>query len=138
MYFSYYGREGGHDALGVQEPSTDWYFAEGYTAGEFDTWILLQNPGASVVNAEITFMRKDGSTVVEKAAIKPLSRYTVHVDDIRGLEGEEFSTHVHADGPLVAERAMYFVYRNRDGGSCSQGTTSPAREWYFAEGYTGS
>jgi hypothetical protein len=38
----------------------------------------------------------------------------------------------------VAERAMYFNYKMRTGGSCSEGTTSPSTEWYFAEGYTGS
>jgi SpoIID/LytB domain protein len=31
MYFDYYGRKGGHVAMGVPQPSTTWYFAEGYT-----------------------------------------------------------------------------------------------------------
>lgn len=32
MYFDYYGVwDGGHVALGVSQPSTDWYFAEGFT-----------------------------------------------------------------------------------------------------------
>jgi hypothetical protein len=31
MYFDYKGRRGGHAAMGVSRPSTDWYFAEGYT-----------------------------------------------------------------------------------------------------------
>ena len=31
VYFDYYGRRGGHAALGVTGTSTTWLFAEGYT-----------------------------------------------------------------------------------------------------------
>jgi len=76
--------------------------------------------------------------VRKEATIAPYARYTLHVDDVPGLEQAEFSTYVESLTPLVAERAMYFIYNTRDGGSCSQGTTAPSREWFFAEGYTGS
>ena len=138
MYFSYRGRQGGHDAMGVKEPAEDWYFAEGYTGGEFDTYLLLQNPGDTPARAVLTYMKGDGATVEQEALIAPGSRFTVHVDGIQGLEDTEFSTRVESDRPLVAERAMYFNYGKRDGGSCSQGTNAPSRRWYFAEGYTGS
>jgi hypothetical protein len=138
MYFSYFGKGGGHDAMGVGQPSGRWYFAEGYTGGDFDTYLLLQNPGSSSTQATLTYMRGDGSTVVQNVVIEPHARFTVHVDDLPGLEQSEFSTLVESEAPLVAERAMYFIYKTRDGGSCSQGTTSPSQEWFFAEGYTGS
>ncbi len=138
MYFSYRGRGGGHDAMGVRQPSGRWYFAEGYTGGDFDTYLLLQNPGSSPAKAKLTYMRVDGSSVVQDVVIEPHARFTVHVDELPGLEQSEFSTRVESETPVVAERAMYFVYKTRDGGSCSQGTPSPSLEWYFAEGYTGS
>ncbi len=138
MYFSYFGRKGGHDSMGVKEPAAAWYFAEGYTGGEFDTYLLLQNPGDSQARASLTCMKGDGSTVRQEVLIPPRSRYTVHADDLPGLEEAEFSTLVESDQPLVAERAMYFNYKNRDGGSCSQGANAPSTHWYFAEGYTGS
>lgn len=138
MYFSYFGKGGGHDAMGVDQPSGRWFFAEGYTGGDFDTYLLLQNPGSSSTQATLTYMRGDGSTVVQNVVIEPHARFTVHVDDLPGLEQSEFSTLVESEAPLVAERAMYFIYKTRDGGSCSQGTTSPSQEWFFAEGYTGS
>ncbi len=137
MYFSYGGKEGGHDALGVREPSSTWYFAEGYTGGDFDTYLLLLNPGAETVYATLAFMRSDGEVVEKEVAVPAHSRFTVHVDTVPGLDNAEFSTRVTASAPLVAERAMYFLYRGRDGGTCSQGAVSPACEWYFAEGYTG-
>ncbi len=43
MYFN--GRKAGHDTIGVTNPSQNWYLAEGYTGGNFDEWILIQNPG---------------------------------------------------------------------------------------------
>jgi hypothetical protein len=138
MYFTYTGKGGGHDAMGVTQPSSRWFFAEGYTAGYFDTYLLLQNPGSSPAEVTISFMRGDGSEVKHEIVIEPHARFTVHVDEMPGLEQNEFSTLVDSNKPLVAERAMYFVYKNRDGGSCSQGTNAPAQQWFFAEGYTGS
>ncbi len=138
MYFKYGGMGGGHDALGVAQPSQRWYFAEGYTGGDFDTYLLLQNPGPSAVTATLSFMCGDGSTKKADVTVAPYARYTVCADAVPGLENSEFSTEVESSAPLVAERAMYFIYNRRDGGSCSQGTTFPAKEWYFAEGYTGS
>jgi SpoIID/LytB domain protein len=138
MYFSYEGRGGGHDAMGVQQASDRWYFAEGYTGGDFDTYLLLQNPNSEAAKVTLTYMLGDGSHVLQEAEIQPHSRYTVHVDELPDLDHAEFSTLVESEAPLVAERAMYFVYKVRDGGSCSQGSTAPSQEWFFAEGYTGS
>ncbi|MBC7246215.1 MAG: SpoIID/LytB domain-containing protein [Actinobacteria bacterium] len=138
MYFSYGGRKGGHDAIGIREYRKDWYFAEGYTAEDFDTWIPLVNPNGYAVEARLTFMLPDGSTRQLVVNIEPRSRFTVFVDSLPGMAQTEFSTRVEASGPLAAERVMYFLYRGRDGGSCAQGTDSPSRSWYFAEGYTGS
>jgi SpoIID/LytB domain protein len=138
MYFNYYLKDGGHDVMGLRQFSQQWYFAEGYTGDDFDTYLLLQNPGTSEAHALLTFMLWDGSTITRQATIQPHARYTVHADDVSGLERAEFSTLVKSDVPLVAERAMYFNYRSRSGGSCAQGTDSPSTQWYFAEGYTGS
>lgn len=138
MYYSYGGKKGGHDAIGVQSASPRWFFAEGYTAEDFDTWIVLVNPNDYGVTAWLTFMLPDGGTRPLTVSIRPRSRFTVGVDCLPGLERTEFSTRVEASGPLVAERAVYFLYRGRDGGSCAQGTESPSKNWYFAEGYTGS
>ena len=124
--------------MGIKEPSEGWLFAEGYTGGEFDTYLLLQNPGSSPAPTTLTYMKGDGGVITQDVVVQAHSRFTVHVDDLPGLEEAEFSTRVEADAPLVAERAMYFSYRTRDGGSCSQGTTSPSTTWYFAEDYTGS
>ncbi|MCG2795339.1 MAG: hypothetical protein L6427_05670, partial [Actinomycetia bacterium] len=44
MYFNYHGWcTGGTDEVGVSEPGTTWYLAEGATHPGFDEWICIQN-----------------------------------------------------------------------------------------------
>ncbi len=137
MYFSSEGRAGGHDSIGASKTSTTWYFAEGYTGGTFDTWVLVMNPNSSAVTATLNFMKDDGSVVANQVNIPAGGRQSVHVDTVPGLENANVSTQVVCDLPVVAERSMYFDYNGKSGGHNSIGVTDPSSSWYFAEGYTG-
>ena len=127
---------GCHSSLGAPEPSPDWYFAEGYTALGYDTYLLLSNPGDSKVTARVYFLLEGGTVVEQDCGIAPHSRFTLAVDDVQGMESAAFSMQVHADGPVVAERAMYFASGTRTDGTVSVGANRPSTDWYFAEGYT--
>ncbi len=135
MYFDCGGRKGGHTAEGAPELSTDWYFAEGYTGGGFDTWVLVGNPGGEPANVEFTFLPRTGQAFTVARTVLATSRLTLHVDD--HLPDAEVAVRVHSDKPVVAERAMYFGYPGRDGGSCAMGSRATAARWFLAEGYTG-
>ncbi len=139
MYFNYGGRRGGHDSAGALSPSDRWYFAEGCTNANFDTWILLQNPGDDPCDVRLTFMLLDGSKRSKDYEVPARSRFTVKVNAVEGMEAADFATLVEClnGGAVVAERSMYFNYRTRDGGSNSFGVEDPSTLWYFAEGYTG-
>ena len=128
---------GGSDALGVTEPSTSWYFAEGYTADSFDEYILIMNPAETAADVDIDYMLPDGSVVKRSYTVNPISRYTVHVDEEPGLGATDVSAHVTSDVGVIAERAMYFDYKEKQGGHVTSGATEPSTNWYFAEGYTG-
>ncbi len=134
MYFDLGGRSGGHDSIGTNAPAARWYFAEGYTGGSFDTYICLQNPNQSDATATLRFMRDDGTVIPLQVSIPAQSRYTVHVDELEGLQNANFSTEVVCDLPLVAERAMYFNCGGKVGGSVSIGSEQPSATWYLAEG----
>jgi len=138
VYFDRSGIGGGHCAQGVQAPSSEWYLAEGYTGGKFDTYILVQNPSEEKASVEATFMKEGGENIKKSYNIPAHSRFTIWCDAIQGLEDAQFSTRlVSKNGVgIIAERAMYFDYRGRKGGSDSPGVTSPALDWYLAEGYT--
>jgi len=137
MYFRYEGRTGGHDSIGAIQPSTTWFFAEGYTGDSFDTWVLLQNPNDVEAAVTLSFMRPDGGVITHQVNIPPRRRYSVHVDEVSGLESSDVSTQVASNVPIVAERAMYFNYEGKDGGHDSIGASSASNTWFFAEGYTG-
>jgi len=143
MYFNYGGITGGSDGMGVTAPAPDWYFAEGYTGGRFDTYVLVQNPDSKAARVRVTFARANGSTVKKEYTLKPRSRFTIQVDKVAGLSDAEVATTVSSLNGVgvIAERAMYFNYSNgfdeRSGGHDTAGATAPSSQWYFAEGYTG-
>jgi SpoIID/LytB domain protein len=141
MYFDYEGKTGGHTAIAVGSPASNWYLAEGYTGGTFDTYILLQNPTDKTVAVDASYLKESGAVIRQTYSLAANSRYTVHADAIRGLENAGFSTTLsNKDGAgFIAERAMYFDYDSSGitGGSDSAGVNAPATTWYLAEGYTG-
>jgi subtilisin family serine protease len=131
------GREGKHSVTvyrnrDQQRPSTDWYLAEGSTAWGFETWILVQNPDPSPAEVEVTFMESGGETHTFQFSMAPSSRLTVDVNSL--VPDRDVSTHVHADRPVVAERAMY--WGGRTGGHATAGVSEGCKTWYLAEGST--
>ncbi len=142
MYFNYAGIwSGGHDAAGVAAPQTDWYFAEGCTKAGFVEYICVFNPGDSAVNLAFHFQTSSrGQIDRDGISIAPHARDTYKVNDLLGSD-YECSLWLEADGPVVAERPMYFDYTgmegtHRDGGHDVMGATEPANTYYFAEGTT--
>ena len=68
MYWNQF--EGGHGSAAVTAPSTTWLFAEGVCGGDasfnFQTYLLLANPGTSDATATITFFRDVGGPVTKR------------------------------------------------------------------------
>ena len=137
MYFDYQGITGGHVALGAPAPAGEWYLAEGYTADEFDTYILLANPCPVDATVSVRFMMNGGGFIDRKYKVAADSRYTVAVDKIKAVSAAEVSAYITSSSPVVVERSIYFNYQGRPGGTCAPAVTGPADRWYFAEGYTG-
>jgi len=136
MYFNYFGITEGSNSVGVTSPASQWYMAEGFTAQGFDTYILLENPGAVDGHAKVDFLLPDGTVKRVVLPVPAATRRTLKVNTVDGLGAAEFSTHVTCTVPMVAERSMYFNYQGKFGGHNAMGTTEPALTWYFAEGCT--
>lgn len=126
----------GHDAPGVSVLSTEWYLAEGCTAG-FDEWVLIMNPNQQNASVNLRFMKNNGTVVDYPITVSATSRYTVHVNDI--IRNESISTYITSDIPIVAERAMYWDAGGMHwaGGHISQGVQSAGTTWLLPEGCTG-
>ena len=136
MYFNYNGYDGGHVEHGVASPQETWYFAEGYTAEQFDTYVLVYNPGNSPANCTLTLSDANGNNKDVPFTLTPDTRRTFRLDDIPGYESAQVSSKVTADTPVIAERTMYFNYMGKTGGTASCGSNEPSKTWYLAEGYT--
>jgi hypothetical protein len=142
MYFTYGGKwSGGHITMGMEETSTAWYFAEGYTGEGFEEWICVLNPLENDAVISFYFQTQEAG-VVEKVGYKvPAgSRRSFFVNDILG-PGYQHSLKLVSDSPVVAERPMYFDYlgtgeHHWQGGHCVRGATSLSQGYYFAEGTT--
>jgi hypothetical protein len=141
MYFDYRGKwTGGHDILGTATPSSTFYFAEGTCRPGYETYLCVQNPGASEAKVSITYMMGDGSTKQVRLGVAAASRTTVRPKDTLG-EGDDaahdFSCKVETTNGtgIVVERPTYFVYDGRwTGGHDVMGATSTSSTYYFAEG----
>jgi hypothetical protein len=121
--------------------SKTWYFAEGTTRdntvdGKYEEWLCLQNPGNTNANAHITYMLGDGSNLAQDVVVGPTSRNTISVNDFLG-PNKDVSALVESDQLILAERPMYFNYRNKwTGGHDVIGVPAPRNYYYFAEGTT--
>ncbi len=141
MYFDYQGNTGGTCVVGIDQPSKEWYLAEGYTGGSFDTYVLMANPDqVNTAHVQVTFMTETGPMAPKSYSIKPKARLTIHVDEIPGLDNANVSTKIVSDIPIACERAMYFKYVGGmglvDGGHGAKAVAAPNTDWYMAEGCT--
>jgi hypothetical protein len=137
MYFDYHGWcTGGHDVMGSTSLDTLWYFAEGTTRAGFDTYLSIQNPFE--VNSEVhfDFVLGDGSVVDHDMNVGSTSRQTLNVNDVVGEE-KDVSAVVTSSSPILVERPMYFLYRDKwTGGHVAMGARELKNAWFFAEGTT--
>ena len=119
---------------------TNWYFAEGSTAGSFDEWLLIQNPNASASVISATFMLADGTTeTTDSISIPAQSRYSIHVNDILTSNAISAKITVSSGSSVMAEKAVYWNVSGHRwaGGHNTIGANETATIWYLAEGCTG-
>jgi len=108
LYCSRDSRRGGDTSPGVSSLSKDWYFAEGYTGGTFDEYILLLNPGDLPTTANMVFHTEGAGDVGYACGLPPRTRIAVHADDIPGVEWVGSAVEIHCDQPIAAEQSETF------------------------------
>jgi hypothetical protein len=147
IYFDYHGLEnhswtGGHCVVGADEPLAEWYFAEGYTGPGFEEWLCLANFEDQGTTVKVTYLYGQGAPLEKEYYLPGKRRVTLSVNDEAG-GGSDVSIALKSNRPILAERPMYFSYRDLGphgwtGGHCVMGAAQASQKWYFAEGYTGS
>jgi len=141
MYFRYAGwMDGGSDSFGAPQPSASWYFAEGYASDRlpFHEYLCVGNFNPREVMVKLSLLGNGGQALVREFALPALTRRTFLINSY--VQGE-VSVVLEGDGPVVAERSMYYRYAAvagsfvADGGHTKAGSTSLSDTWYFAEGH---
>lgn len=117
-----------HCATGVTSAATTWYMPEGSSNWDFECYLLIQNPGATVANCQVTWMIEGEAAVTSPVAVPAGSRSTFNMADFIGAK--DSSIKVVSDQPVIPERAMY--RNNRREGHDSTGTTTAAADYYLA------
>ena len=137
----YQGKQGSHNSIGVNKPSTTWYLPEGSSAWGYETWTLVQNPNPAEAEVTVTYMLDSSGPVSFRKKVAPLSRATFSMkDDVGAVDA---SIGVSANMPVIAERSMYTCWTSPETGRLvrregheSIGATRPSKEFYLAEGST--
>jgi hypothetical protein len=127
-------RREGHESVGTTTPSNNYYLAEGTTAYGFTSYVCVQNPNDSPCFVSLTYMTPDGPDAQSPISMPAYSRATIKVND--QLENSDFSTVVHSDVPIIAERAMYWGAGTPLGEACHDtiGMSSARKIFYLPDG----
>jgi hypothetical protein len=101
-----------HNSFGVTAAATRWGLAEGRVGGpaNYQTYVLLANPGATEAVVTLTFLRTAGAVVTREFTVPASSRFSVSIGPgalVPELADEEFGAVIDSTQPIVVERAMY-------------------------------
>jgi hypothetical protein len=99
----------GHDSVGVTAPWNEWYLAEGATTGGYETWVLVQNPGANPVDVELIFQTGAGVVSGPREQIPAQSRHSFRVNDTVQTFDVSTQVAVVGEGYVICERAVYWT-----------------------------
>lgn len=104
-----YWRDGsvGTIAAGTPAPSFTWRFADGRTSGDFQQYLLFNNPDPNhQARVTVDFVKSDGSTASQQVVMPGGSRYTMAVHQL--LPGESaLAATVRSTLPIIVERSIF-------------------------------
>ena len=128
----------GHDTLTVTFDRVTQHLAEGSTGSFFSMDLALANPNATAVRMALTFLKQDGSSLVQNLTLAPTSRTTIPLGDIQGLGQGSVSASLSSLDmlPIGVERTMFWDATGY-GGHGEAGVGQPRLTWLFAEGSQG-
>lgn len=125
-------------ALCANQPSDNWFFADGFTGSDSLFNILLSNPFPDATVVDISFVTADGKrepATLKGIIIEPESVYSLSMGDQGARNEIVLAVSIRAtSGRFVAGKLQHFLGRGRLGFSTSLGASSTSRQWWFAGG----
>ena len=114
-------------------PLRTWYFAEGNSRHEFQTFFTVLNLAAQPASVTISYQRDDGIRLMQWVGIEPNARLSFNANDVVGPRA--FGASFSADQDIVVERSSTWG-PGQDAETALGFAPSGMHDWYFAEGTT--
>jgi hypothetical protein len=113
MYWNNGTGEACHDSIGMASAHMSFYLPDGQTSDGRETWTLVQNPNATAVQVEITYLSPTGVGDVTFTDTVPVaSRKTYNMADrVPSTRAGIMVTSMSTGKPIMVERAMYWNAR---------------------------
>src|SRR5665647_446168 len=109
MYWDNGTGEACHDSIGMDQAHTTFYLPDGQTSGGYETWTLVQNPNASAVSVEVSYLKAGGGVESLTDTIPANSRKTFKMaDKIPSNRASIMITSRTPGKKIMVERAMYW------------------------------
>ena len=122
----------------ANQPSNEWFFADGFTASDSEEDLVLTNPlpDATVIN--VRFVTKDGERApspLQGYVLAPQSLNVIKIAE-QGARGEELvGVEIRAQsGAFVAARAQHYLGTGRLGYSLKLGAPGAHADWWVVTG----
>lgn len=105
---SMYWKDGAVGAVtaGVATPAFVWRFADGRTSGDFQEYLLFNNPNKNQARVTVDFIQANGATDQQSIVMPGGSRYTMAVHQLYPGQTAIGAT-VRSTQPIIVERSLY-------------------------------
>ncbi len=126
---------GGSSVVGATSPQTRWYFGAGNTTTGVTESLVLANPFAGWVTAQVRYLTSSGKVITQTVGIPGQSRVAIKVNTV--VNSATHATVITANGPIVAERQDFYNNASSIMGSTTvMGASNSYSSWYIAQGDT--
>ncbi|MBW2997066.1 hypothetical protein KY349_01855, partial [Candidatus Woesearchaeota archaeon] len=124
---------GGFGSPAATEPSSTWYFAEGYTSGMVKTYIHVLNPSEKETEVDVTLYYDNGEKKTFSEHLPALKSLRIDLKE-NTMPEKRFGIKLSSAVPVIASTANF--NKHFSAGTGGIGSTSTAKRWYFPAGYT--
>ncbi|MHB8896760.1 MAG: DUF5719 family protein [Candidatus Geothermincolia bacterium] len=113
MYWNNGTGEACHDSIGMSSAHMRFFLPDGQVSEGRETWTLVQNPNASEVQVEISYLTPTGAgNVTFTDTVPAASRKTYAMaDNLSDTRAAVMVTSLSVGKPIMVERAMYWNSR---------------------------
>jgi hypothetical protein len=100
--------------------------------------VLLANPHAQEVDAQVTYLLDNGTTITRRHTVAAQARLTLNAAlEDEALASAAFSAAIQSSQPILVERSQYWPSPDWQESHTSAGVTAPGLQWGLAEGRVG-